>query len=159
MLLEAYGENVSDHARTARRKTSLSSNPLDVLRERVQAIRVAKLPGLPPFVGGAVGYAGYDTVRYVENLPNAPQDDRGLPDLSFAFYDHMIVFDNVQKTAIVVVLAKVEERGAKSEEQLRAAYEDACRRVDRFVEKLSTPTDSTCSRPISSIGGEVAAQV
>ena len=37
----------------------------------------------------------------------APQDDRKLPDLSFAFYDHMIVFDNVQKTVIVVVLAKI----------------------------------------------------
>lgn len=76
-----------------------TDNPLDVLRERVQAVRVAKLPGLPPFTGGAVGYAGYDTVRYVEHLPKAPTDDRHLADLSFAFYDHMIVFDNVQKTA------------------------------------------------------------
>ena len=76
-------------------------------RDGCKAVRVAKLPELPPFVGGAVGYAGYDTVRYVENLPNAPNDDRELPDLSFAFYDHMVVFDNVQKTAIVVVLAMV----------------------------------------------------
>ena len=37
-----------------------------------------------------------------------------LPDLSFAFYDHMIVFDNVQKTAIVVVLAKVRERRSRA---------------------------------------------
>ena len=42
-------------------------------------------------------------------MVEAPADDRELPDLSFAFYDHMIVFDNVQKTAIVVVLAKVEK--------------------------------------------------
>ena len=60
------------------------------------------LPELPPFAGGAVGYAGYDTVRYVENLPNAPPDDRGLPDLSFAFYDRMVVFDHVSKTILVV---------------------------------------------------------
>ena len=124
------------------------------MREQVQAIRVAKLPELPPFVGGAVGYAGYDTVRYVENLPNAPEDDRKLPDLSFAFYDHMIVFDNVQKTVIVVVLAKVggedEERGARSE--YKTAYEDACRRVDRFVEKLSTPTDSLAPTDIEASG-------
>ena len=92
------------------RQQTTVENPLEVLRDMVQAVRVAKLPGLPPFVGGAVGYAGYDTVRYVENLPNAPQDDRELPDLSFAFYDHMIVFDNVQKTVIVVVLAKTGSR-------------------------------------------------
>ena len=70
------------------------------------------------------------------------QDDRELPDLSFAFYDHMIVFDNVQKTVIVVVLAKVHGREATREERAATAYDDACRRVDRFVEKLSTPTDS-----------------
>ncbi|MCI0334432.1 MAG: anthranilate synthase component I [Planctomycetes bacterium] len=115
--------------------TTAESNPLAKLRDLVNKFRVAKLPELPPFVGGAVGYAGYDTVRYVENLPNAPNDDRKLSDLSFAFYDHMIVFDNVQKTTIVVVLAKTQA-------DLQAAYAEGCRRVDRLVEKLSTPTDS-----------------
>src|SRR5215217_3340980 len=47
-----------------------TTNPLTMFRDLVKEIRVAKLPGLPPFVGGAVGYAGYDTVRYVEKLPN-----------------------------------------------------------------------------------------
>ena len=36
------------------------------------------VPGLPRFCGGAVGYAGYDTVRYGERLPHPPADDRGL---------------------------------------------------------------------------------
>jgi anthranilate synthase component I len=142
-----------------------TENPLDVLRERVQAVRVAKVPGLPPFTGGAVGYASYDTVRYVENLPNAPGDDRGLADLSFAFYDHMIVFDNVQKTVIVVVLAKVrEERGTRDEgrdskdeslaprSSLLAAYENACRRVNRFVDKLSSPKGDLAPMDIE-VGG------
>jgi anthranilate synthase component I len=132
LQLEAFGANVIVTREGSTEKLT-ATNPLDVLRDHVQAIRVAKLPELPPFTGGAVGYAAYDTIRYIENLPNAPRDDRGLPDLSFAFYDHMIVFDNVQKTAIVVALAKVEGKGA-----LRAAYDDACRRVDRLVEKLST---------------------
>jgi anthranilate synthase component I len=130
-----------------------SKNPLELLRDEVHAIRVAKLAELPPFVGGAVGYAGYDTVRYVENLPNAPTDDRQLPDMSFAFYDHMIVFDNVQKTAIVVVLANIgKERGASSEARARSAYDDACRRVDRFVAKLTAPSNSLEPTDISSVG-------
>jgi anthranilate synthase component I len=132
LLLEATGERVTI-TKDGKATQQTSRNPLDLLREQVHAIRVAKLPELPPFTGGAVGYAGYDTVRYVEHLPNAPKDDRGLPDLAFAFYDHMIVFDNVQKTAIVVALANVGE-----DRDLRAAYDDACRRVDRLVEKLST---------------------
>jgi anthranilate synthase component 1 len=121
-------------------------NPLNDLRDMVCAVRVAKLPELPPFVGGAVGYAGYDTVRYVENLPNAPDDDRELPDLSFAFYDHMIVFDNVQKTVTVVTLAKTQA-------DHRAAYEDACQRVDRLVEKLGAPAETLAPADIS-IGGD-----
>src|SRR5690606_11812751 len=129
-----------------RRSSDLTDNPLEVLRDRVKAVRVAKVPGLPPFTGGAVGYAGYDTVRYVEHLPHAPHDDRHLADLSFAFYDHMIVFDNVQKTAIVVALAKVGK-------DLKASYDEACRRVDRFVEKLASPKGNLSPVDIDT-GGE-----
>src|SRR3954467_4190622 len=154
MLLEARGHDVSvGHDPRGRTTESTSSdaeeahsdNPLDQLRQHVQRVRVAKLPELPPFVGGAVGYAGYDTVRYVENLPNAPTDGRKLPDLSFAFYDHIIVFDNVQKTAIVVVLAKTTGDKKKS-------YGDACRRVDEFVEKLSATSDSLAPVDIDTAG-------
>ncbi len=159
MIMEAHGCDVhtssgdSTAAHDQRITDATNVNPLDVLREKMQAVRVAKLTELPPFVGGAVGYAGYDTVRYIENLPNAPQDDRNLPDLAFAFYDHMIVFDNVQKTAIVVALANVEEaRGASGEARVKKAYENACRRVDRFVEKLSTPTDSLAPTDIVTTG-------
>jgi anthranilate synthase component I len=160
--LEARGWDVSVIHATQNRPSEgliskvesvLTENPLDELRRRVQQIRVASVPGLPPFVGGAVGYAGYDTVRYVEKLGNAPKDDRKLPDLSFAFYDHMIVFDNVQKTAVVVVLAKVgEERGSRSEERVRAAYEDACRRVDRLVDKLAAPKNTLAPLDIATGG-------
>ncbi len=84
---------------------------------RVEAWRAATLPELPPFCSGAVGYAGYDTVRYSERLPNSPLDDRKLPDLSFAFFDHMVVFDNVTKTMTVVAMARLGTPGTE-----RTAY-------------------------------------
>ncbi|QDU87596.1 Anthranilate synthase component 1 [Pirellulimonas nuda] len=147
LTLEAHGEEVvlrhfgnvaggAPSSKPVRTETQRFENPLDALRKLVASVKVAHVPGLPPFVGGAVGYAGYDTVRYVEDLPNAPQDDRLLPDLAFAFYDHMVVFDNVQKTAVVVALARVGE-GA----DLRAAYDDAAARVDRLVDRLSAPPE------------------
>ncbi len=80
------------------------------------------LPGLPRFCGGAVGYAGYDVVRYVERLPNPPADDRRLPDMSFALYDSMVVFDHIRKTILVVC-------HASTEGDLRANYDAACRRL------------------------------
>jgi anthranilate synthase component I len=114
-----------------------SADPLDELRRRLAAFKAVHLPELPPFEGGAIGYAGYDVVRYVENLPHAPQDDRGLPDLSFAFYDRMIVFDNVSKALFVIAMARLDKSGGDA----RQAYDDARRRVDELVTRLSQPTN------------------
>ncbi len=97
-------------------------------------MQVAHIDGLPPFTGGAVGYAGYDVVRYVENLPHAPPDDRQLADLSFAFYDRMLVFDHITKTLTVLALAWPKKLGSPL-----AAYEDAGRRVDQLVDALNRP--------------------
>jgi anthranilate synthase component 1 len=115
-------------------------DPLEALRSRLADLPVANVPGLPPFCSGAVGYAGYDVVRYTEHLPNAPYDDRGLPDLSFAFYDRMIVFDNIDKTLFVVVMARVDDP-----EQAQTAYDQAAKRVDATVQELlSTPVELQC---------------
>src|SRR5207237_1854913 len=105
-------------------------DPLRLLEEQLAACRAPSLPGLPRFLGGAVGYAGYDAVRYVERLPNPPPDDRQLPDLCFAFYDRMVIFDHLTKTIPVVAHAHVDQAN------LKKCYKDACQRVDRLVERL-----------------------
>ncbi len=115
-------------------------NPLDEIRRRINLHKVAQFPDMPPFTGGAVGYAGYDVVRYVEDLPNAPEDDRNLPDMSFAFYDRMLVFDHITKTITVVALA-----WTKKHDSLDAAFEDANRRIDEMLDCLNKPeTDLLC---------------
>ncbi|MBW3597650.1 MAG: anthranilate synthase component I [Planctomycetes bacterium] len=132
--ISAYGDEVivSEGGEEARRRTP---NPLEEIRARLEGVKAAHPPGLPPFIGGAVGYAGYDVVRYTERLPNAPPDDRNLPDLSFAFYDRMVVFDNVSKTMYVVAMARIEPAG-----DLQAAYRAAADRVDAMVAKLAAPS-------------------
>jgi anthranilate synthase component 1 len=106
------------------------ADPLAKLTEMLGSYRAVHLPELPRFAGGAVGYAGYDVVRYFEPLPNAPQDDRRLPDLLFGFYDTMVVFDHVRKTILVISHAHVERDGIK------AGYEQACERVAAMVKRL-----------------------
>jgi anthranilate synthase component I len=92
--------------------------------------RAVHVKGLPRFCGGAVGYAGYDTVRYSERLPHAPHDDRHLPDLSFAFYDRMVIFDQINKTIKVVAHARTRC------DDLRVEYDRACARVDEICRQL-----------------------
>jgi len=111
-----------------------SADPLVDLQQLVDRYRAVHLPGLPRFAGGAVGYAAYDAVRYTEHLPDAPRDDRGLPDLSFSFFDRMVLFDHIRKTILVVAQAHL---GPDTDP--RAAYALACARVDELVQRLAVP--------------------
>jgi anthranilate synthase component 1 len=142
-MFEAYGNRTRTRVGSGSWTESEVSDPLAVLEEMTLAYRAPNLPGLPRFCGGAVGYAGYDAVRYVERLPNAPLDDRGLPDLCYGFYDRMVIFDHAAKTIKVVAHAAVrgQESGIRSQGsdkpgELRKAYADACHKVDQLVERL-----------------------
>jgi anthranilate synthase component 1 len=147
VTLSATGNRVCVTTAAARDEFTCD-DPLDELRRRLGNLRAARVPGLPPFAGGAVGYAGYDVVRYTERLPNPPLDDRHLPDFSFAFYDRMVVFDNVNKTLTAIALARLDEQP-----DIRAAYHDACARVDELVDRLSTPRDELRCADIDVTGG------
>ncbi len=134
LQLQATGDQVTVTDQNGPRQFT-AADPLEEIRRRVSGIRLATLPELPPFIGGAVGYAGYDVVRYCEHLPNAPANDRQLPDLAFAFYDHMVVFDHVQKTNVVIALARLDTPGATPQ----SAYAAAQARVDGIVAQLQAP--------------------
>jgi anthranilate synthase component 1 len=112
-------------------------DPLESLWETVSGRTVAKLPELPPFSGGAFGYASYDVVRYVEDLPNSPEDDRHLPDLDFSIFDDLIVFDNVTKSLFVVAHVHCKHFSEPS-----AAYKAGKNRIDAIVDRLQRPTSS-----------------
>ncbi len=147
LQLEARGNQVTVTS-AAGNQAFTSQDPLNELKTRVDAIRSAALPELPPFTSGAVGYVGYDVIRYSEHLPNAPQNDRQLPDLTFAFYDHMVVFDHVNKTNVVVAMARLDQFG----EDLKAAYADAQRRVDQLVAQLERPDPTLPPADIHTLG-------
>ena len=109
------------------------ADPFRALEGQITQFKAVPVAGLPRFCGGAVGYAAYDAVRYVEDLPNDPPDPLGLPDLFFAFYDLMIVFDHLNKTILVICSARLHG------EDPRAAYDRAVVRIDDAVERLRTP--------------------
>ncbi len=133
LQLDAYGHRIV-LTQDGNRTEYEAQDPIAELENKLAGYRAVHLPGLPRFSGGAVGYAGYDVVRYTEHLPNAPTDDRKLPDLSFSFYDRMVIFDQINKTILVV--AHADTRGG----DLKAAYEKACNRVDEVCRQLQRGT-------------------
>ena len=112
-----------------------SPDPLKDLAEILGPARAVAVPGLPAFTGGAVGYAAYDSVRYLEpeKLVSPPPDRRNLPDLLFGIYDDLVIFDHVQKTVLVVADIHVKDH------PIRADYDAALDRIGRIIQTLGSP--------------------
>jgi anthranilate synthase component I len=147
LIVRAWDRRVRiDHVASGQAEEFEHPDPLRLLEERLGKYHAPHLPGLPRFCGGAVGYAGYDTVRYVERLEHPPADDRHLPDLCFALFDRMVIFDHINKTIAAVAHAHVDPANPQ------AGYDDACRRVDALVERLRTPGPELKLTDIAPIG-------
>jgi anthranilate synthase component 1 len=138
LRFEARGRQVTISRSDVVFETFESDDPLTELEQRMATFQPARLDDLPPFTSGAIGYAAYDSVRYVEHLPDVPADDLGLPDICFAFYDRLVVFDHVSKSIDVVVLAKIE---GKTSAAIAAAYDAAAARVDATITQLQQASD------------------
>jgi len=78
-------------------------NPFDVVFGLLDTYALDPGPAPVPFVGGAVGYFGYDLCRFVEQLPSTVVDDLRIPECCFAFYDHVVAFDHMEGRAYLVV--------------------------------------------------------
>ena len=149
MEVVAHGNRVTvlDHARGERRETE-EEDPLGV------PARLTPETAPPPvdtFCGGWVGYAGYDTVRYVypSKLPfgAAPADDRSLPDMHMALYTTVAVFDSALKILHIVVW--VEDR--------EDAIAEGGRRLDDYVARLSPANRASLGLGVVRGGLELAA--
>src|SRR5271165_5525323 len=63
-----------------------------VLREALSGHKPARVPGLPPFTAGAVGFLSYDVVRQIEKLPATAKDELHVPDACLLFFDEVLAF-------------------------------------------------------------------
>jgi anthranilate synthase component 1 len=89
---------------------------------------------LPCFLGGAVGYLGYDLVRFFERLPDTGSDELTLPDLHLLVTDTLIVFDHVRHRLLLCANAPVPPGS-----DLDAAYDEAIARLDAVEAQVHAP--------------------
>ncbi|MDH4098224.1 MAG: anthranilate synthase component I, partial [Nitrospira sp.] len=92
---------------TRSRRIPSRGAPLDRVREFMEGYRPVTVPGLPRFVGGAVGYLGYDMVKTFEDVPSRRKDHLDLPDFAFLLTETLLIFDNVTQKIKVVANAHV----------------------------------------------------
>ncbi|WP_420613229.1 anthranilate synthase component I [Candidatus Spongiisocius sp.] len=108
-------------------------DPLTVLERLLARYAMDPMDDLPPLHSGAVGYLSYDAVRYIERLPDQPQDDRGLPEMMWQFVGSLAALDHPGQT-----LHLVRNVFTDLEEDLDAAYQDAVTRLHDAADRLGT---------------------
>jgi anthranilate synthase component 1 len=109
-------------------------DPIADLADRLRARQPVVPPGVPRFFGGAVGYLGYDVIRYIERLPDAPPDDVGLPEALLMLTDVVLAIDNVYGRAHAI--ATVDVTGEPDRTELERRYRAAEAAIDELIADL-----------------------
>src|SRR5205085_8763617 len=111
---------------------------LAAVKEVMERTKMIHVPGLPDFVGGAVGYMSYDLVRFFESLPETAIDDRNLPLCHFLFTDTLVIFDHVKHRLLVIANAYLD-----AVPDVASAYADAVARIEAIVDRVRKPKPSS----------------
>ncbi len=125
-------------------ESTTGKDPLSSLKRLMSEYRYVETEGIPRFFGGAVGYIGYDMVRFFEELPENTKDDLKLPDSVFIITDTILIFDNVTQKIKIVSNAHI------TDGNLRNTYNNAKEKIDSIILRLQEPL----KRNIDTKGGK-----
>jgi anthranilate synthase component 1 len=118
--------------REGRRESTFDGDIFAELKKALSGHTPARLPGLPPFTAGAVGFFAYDVVRQIERLPSLAKDELGVPDACLMFFDQVLAFDHVKKEIHLMVTADL------TREAREGAYDRAVRRLNKMEKRLAS---------------------
>lgn len=126
-VIRAEGTRIQRHVDGQLVETLEATNPIEWLKSYAGRYRVSRVPGLPRFAGGLVGYFGYDCVRYFEPRINHLKPDLiGTPDVLLMRADELVIFDNLRGILILVVHARCgDTTDIKRAQQRLDAIQDA----------------------------------
>jgi anthranilate synthase component 1 len=134
--IERQGETVREETRG-----------FDKLRQISEGFKPVPMPGLPPFLGGGVGYFAYDLIRQFEKLPSQAQDDLWLDDYQVMYFSNILAFDHLQHR-IHIIANIFNDRGMQG---LESKYQDALLRIEQIEKRLAVPISLPSPSPQSEI--------
>lgn len=129
LVFKSKGEQVTVSNKVDNSAFTVESNPLDVLKSLLKKYATEPRRDIPFFTSGFFGYLGYDTVRYIEKLPDRTQDDTELPDIHMFIPQKIIVFDNLLHK--IHILLFIRPNGNVVE-----TYEKTVNRIKKIVDTL-----------------------
>ena len=140
-MISINGRSITDSRESGTETRDLADGEdiLDVLKEELGRFTPAELPGLPRFSGGAVGYQGYDVVRFFEKLPETAVSVLDLPDAIFLLADTLVVFDHARHRLMILANSRVNG-------DIEESYVEAIQRIERVSEKLLRPLPAVPTR-------------
>jgi len=126
------GEQVE--IRRAAETDKFTSDPIEALKALIASFNPCDTGYLPRFFGGAVGFMGYDMVRFMERLPaiNPPKPE--FPDSSFMVPKIVLICDSIRQTISIVNCVL-----PAAATDLDALYREAEKTIDDIVALLRGP--------------------
>ncbi|MBQ9871898.1 MAG: anthranilate synthase component I [Eubacterium sp.] len=106
-----------------------TKDPSADIRRILGEYRSPRLPELPPFTGGLVGYFAFDFLGYSEpTIKREVEDNEEFQDIDLMLFDEVIAFDNVKQKIILMVNIKLN--------QLETEFKRAEKRLEEMAEML-----------------------
>ena len=135
LVFKNRGATISMTENGHTRSFDTTTDPLHELQSVLARFQFVAPADIPHFVGGAVGFIGFDVVRYFEpTVPLHPRDDLKLPEMIFIIARTVIVFDHRFRKLRVITHARVDNPA-----RLEQAYADAQQRLRDAIDQLRQP--------------------
>lgn len=121
-------------------KHGLEADPLPALDKELSQYRIANIPSLrlPPLTAGAIGYVGYDCIKYFE--PKTKRDLKDVlevPESLFMLYDTVVALDHFSQKTIVITYLHVPQ-GEAGKDELQRAYDEGKQKIEDLVKVLES---------------------
>ena len=124
------GFEIGEVLKFSEKDVEKSGSPMQALRDYLGERRAPVIDELPPFYGGAVGYAGYDLIRHIENVPHTGKDDLQMHVYAYMLAKKVIVFDHARNRVNIVINSTPGDSPEKS-------YKAAKEKIREIEEGLS----------------------
>lgn len=116
---------------TAADQAKLPVDFFTAIRQELAKVKPVVVPDLPPFSGGCVGFAAYDSVRLIEKIPDRHAGDDRMGE--FHFFGTVLAFDHLRHRIHIITNVFVDQEKGSPER----AYRDAQRRLDDMEQRLT----------------------